>query len=852
MGPIASLPAHLSRRLILPLAAAFAFGSAAGAQVVIASPPTAGSAQPVSPEPAVNPTAPMTLPSTPKCVVKLFQNATFNSAASQSFTYTPSCTGPWAKVVFTADFTIAAGTQTERNTEIFLGNATLFRGTTAIPSSSLSPSWHVEADVTDLSALLGAAQTVVAASLAPDQTYTSPVYANAELDFYPSDLQANLAPTVPDVVIPVLRTPSIPVQTFTAASPLTMKLTLPKNMTEIYLDVIAQPDEYWYLSTPNFQVSPYVPHSAPQTAFREVEVTIDGKPAGFAPNHPYVYAGGIDPYLWRPIPAAQALHLKPYRINLTPFAGALSDGAAHTIVISDIYTVGNAVVNGDLLIYTDHGGATTTGGVTTNTLAFTTGTTVTNTGGLDGTGNGNATVSESLTRSSKITGVVNSSAGSTTTTIDETMNFANSQTLTNTTSPVRNVIQENLTSTVDSTVTVASPTLGTTTTSHTENPLQASISYNQNADNTYTQNSTVTVSDVDNQVGPGTFTSSDSESVTAADSLQLDANQTVTGNTPASASSTGTYQSSDSLGNHYTDTLTSAMNLLSGAVPDAGSTGSDIYVGSSATTVAQGATVTLTATIVPLNSTLVPTGQVSFFSNGTLLSIVSPTKGVATVTVALNRAGANVITASYTGNNNFLPENSTNPLTITVTAVSGSFTVGPAVPATISVTPGASAVVSIPVTGSSTFTGTVALSCTGAPSGATCIVNPTSVALAPSPTGQGGSQTISVVVNTEATVAENHLPAFGNPAAGAFGGISVAGLFLLVLPKRRKGWKSMTLTVLMFCGLGLCSVGMLTGCGSGSTKAPAQTGTPAGTYTITVTGTSGAITNSTTFALTVN
>jgi len=41
------------------------------------------------------------------------------------------------------------------------------------------------------------------------------------------------------------------------------------------------------------------------TAFRESEVTIDGNPAGVAPVYPWIYTGGIDPFLWIPIPASR-------------------------------------------------------------------------------------------------------------------------------------------------------------------------------------------------------------------------------------------------------------------------------------------------------------------------------------------------------------------------------------------------------------------------------------------------------------------------------------------------------------------------------------------------------------------
>ena len=848
MGPISSRSFRPTQRIVFFLATALALGSAAEAQVVIAPPPTVGSANPASPEPAV------TRPTTTPCKVPLFTNEAFNDFNARTATYTPpsACPGPWAKVVFTADLTVSRGRQFDRSSVFFLGNATLFRGTTAEPGSSLSPSWHVESDATDLSALLSSSQPVVAHIDNPvDSTYTGTIYANAELDFYPADTKANLAPAVPDQVIPLVANTTDPYHAFTTSSPLTVSVTLPKNCTQLYLDVISQPDEFWWLSTPNAQVAPYI-QGVDGTALRELDVTIDGKPAGIAPNHPYVFTGGIDPYLWRPIPASQTLHLKPYRINLTPFAGLLSDGAAHTFIINDINTIGTAVVSADLFVYTDHGAATTSGLVSSNTLTVNPGTNVSSTVNLDSNDNGNATVTESLQRSFAITGFTNTSAGRVTTTVAETVNFSNSQQLTNVNTPVENVVLDNLISTVDSTVTTSTPSSSSTATYHTENPLQAFITFSQNTDGTYAQTTTATISDVNNQVGPGTFSSNASESVMATDSLAFDSNFNLTGH--SGAASTGTYQSNDSLGNSDSGTLTSANNLLTGATTNESSTGSTLFVSASATTVAQGGSVTLTATALPYNSSRVPTGRITFYSNGGELSILNLSGGTVSVPINFTHVGANVITATYDGDANFLPESSMNPLTITVTPVAGSFTVGPASPKTLTVSPGSTGVVSVPVTSSATFGGVVALTCSGAPSGATCLINPTSVTLVPSTPTQVSTQTVSVVLTTTATVAEIQKPSFPGSTAGALGGVTVAGLCFIFLPRRRsKNWKSMSLTALAICGLGLCPMAALTGCSSGGgNKAPAQTGTPAGSYTITVTGTSGTLTSSTTFTLTVN
>src|SRR5271156_4712038 len=123
-------------------------------------------------------------------------------------------------------------------------------------------------------------------------------------------------------------------------------------MVEIYLDVSAQRrfgDENWFLCAPggagmNLDVCPDLP-------FREVEISIDGQPAGVAPVYPRFFPAGLDPALWSPIPGVQALDYIPYRVNLTPFAGLLNDGQPHAIGIQ-VYDV-NAGFSGvaQLLLY---------------------------------------------------------------------------------------------------------------------------------------------------------------------------------------------------------------------------------------------------------------------------------------------------------------------------------------------------------------------------------------------------------------------------------------------------------------------------------------------------------------------
>ena len=134
------------------------FGSALAAQaqvVRVPSSPQIGSSNPITAEP------PVSRPHTQPCVVQLFQSLRFADFTPKVFAYAPpaGCLGPWARVVLSADFTVTAGRQFDRTAAFYLGHANIYYGTTAEPRATLSPSWHVERDVTDLTPIFESAET---------------------------------------------------------------------------------------------------------------------------------------------------------------------------------------------------------------------------------------------------------------------------------------------------------------------------------------------------------------------------------------------------------------------------------------------------------------------------------------------------------------------------------------------------------------------------------------------------------------------------------------------------------------------------------------------------------------------
>jgi len=174
---------------------------------------------------------------------------------------------------------------------------------------------------------------------------------------------------------------------------------------------------------------------------------------------------------------------------------------------------------------------------------------------------------------------------------------------------------------------------------------------------------------------------------------------------------------------------------------------------------------------------------------------------------------------------------------------------------TSTVPPGQTANYSLSLGGLGGLTETINFTCSGAPSEATCLVNPASEA-----PGASGSVSLTVTVSTTAPGAAGGRLRPPPLAPGReitlllLGLLAMAGLAAIIsrLPLRRRRW------ALAWCGMGLFALAVAScgggggGVGGGVTTNP---GTPAGTYTLVVTGTAAGaanLTHSMTLTLTVN
>jgi hypothetical protein len=565
--PAASFNPIVSPRRLILLAAMLLSASTAALQgqvVIVPTTPQIGSSNPITAAP------PVARPGAKPCVVQLFNNLEFADYTPKAYSYTPpsACPGPWAKVVFTADFTVTAGTQYDRTGAFYLGHANIFYGTTAEPGTTFSPSWHVERDVTDLSSIFKTAQTGEAnlgnfVGVSGGVDYNGIIYANAALEFYPASW-INPAPKTPDLVVPVNGSGGDAGTLNTTTDEITQALSLPANTESVYLDVIAQSqsgDEFWYFCVPNDQTSNL--ESCGNTAFRETEVTIDGKPAGVAPVYPWIFTGGIDPYLWQPIPGVQTLDFKPYRVDLTPFAGVLGDGSTHTVGVSVYNADSYFLATANVLVFTDHGSKKVTGGLLKNTLSAAPTPVITENIKVDPTGTiftGNVLVTSKRTFS--ISGYVNTSHGRVETTVNQTVDFSSNQTFD--VSPTTDIQNAQQLTTVNSATTTSDGWLQNTVQKQFTYPLTVDYSFVVNPDSSFSQTTKVDQQDEVNQTGSldgfGFYSSQLNNEVNAADTLKWDASGNFLG--PFDSKTTQTYTQKDTPGPCYSRTLTATAQVL--------------------------------------------------------------------------------------------------------------------------------------------------------------------------------------------------------------------------------------------------------------------------------------------------
>jgi len=237
------------------------------------------------------------------CVVTLAQNQPIGEAIDSTpiagqvrFAYAPppGCQGPWAKVVLKVDVTEndAGPGRDASKAYLRLGGVELFEG--SMSKLPTQPTWQAERDITDLSSLLaeehkGQFALIPETDMWPGNHQDALVTLSARVYFYRASA-ATPAQKAPDVVFRVV--------------PQDGEVALPHNIVRAYLDIYNQ-EARWFTCVPDQEAYLFSPFWSPLAmggemktgisvpgqgcdggSFAEIEVRIDGTPAGVAPVFP--------------------------------------------------------------------------------------------------------------------------------------------------------------------------------------------------------------------------------------------------------------------------------------------------------------------------------------------------------------------------------------------------------------------------------------------------------------------------------------------------------------------------------------------------------------------------------------
>ena len=259
---------------------------------------------------------------------------------------------------------------------------------------------------------------------------------------------------------------------------------------------------------------------------------------------------------------------------------------------------------------------------------------------------------------------------------------------------------------------------------------------------------------------------------------------------------------------------------------------SSVSLTSSPSAISAGDSVSFTAVVksASMGTTATPIGSVSFFLGSTPLGSAALSSGVASLVTTQLPPGVDSITAVYSGDADF---NGSSSASISDQVSSFALTLGRG---SAPVFPGEPAVVTLTASPSGgAFTNPIIFSASGLPAGAAASFEPSSIT--PGNTAQESTLTIQTANQSTAKDSERF-----------FGLRSATGLCIL-LPLvglsriRREGKYGFRL--MLFAIAALAAASPIGGCGGGFFVQPPQT------YSITITATSGPVTQSSVFKLTI-
>jgi subtilase family serine protease len=259
-------------------------------------------------------------------------------------------------------------------------------------------------------------------------------------------------------------------------------------------------------------------------------------------------------------------------------------------------------------------------------------------------------------------------------------------------------------------------------------------------------------------------------------------------------------------------------------VTAAGNTPTTIVISNVPSPIGQGITFPFTATISP--NSPIPTGTTELIIDGGLPQAQVPLLGTDPATLSLNTdglaLGTHTVQVYYSGNTS-LSAATSNIVTFDIIPQSSTFTLSPTTAAAHIALEGlTSNATTFTVTPTVGGTFSVSFACTsGLPQNVTCSFSPATVTV----NGLATATTNLTFVVGSYPQASLHKPSLPGGWYTMGGGVSLAGLFLLLLPRRNRRFASLLALLTLF------ALGAATGCGSGI--APQQ-----GPFPVVVTATS--------------
>jgi hypothetical protein len=272
--------------------------------------------------------------------------------------------------------------------------------------------------------------------------------------------------------------------------------------------------------------------------------------------------------------------------------------------------------------------------------------------------------------------------------------------------------------------------------------------------------------------------------------------------------------------------------------------GTSFTIKPSSTKIMSGASIFIASTLASTRSGQpTPTGTITYYDGG--ISVGNGSVG-GSFSLPLLTIGTHSITAEYSGDAHFNPNNSAAVAINVAAAPAPDFTFSASVPA-LTLPKGQSGTVILTLAANATLNSTYSFQCTGLPAESTCTFQPASLTVA---SGSSGQTTLTISTKAATVSAGLKEPNVNYLEISRI--FTFAALFLFVVPRRHR--RHLTILLVLTCG-GLFSLG---GCSGGSTKATStpvitDPGTATGTtnIVITATGSGAAAAHTLAIALTV-